>query len=217
MMRMTRRTRAALAFAIAGLAALAWAGFTSPVESQQGARPVYTPDGTMMQLPAGFETWVFVGSNLGLAYKPEMTENDAREANRAAEQQFFHNVYINPEAYAHFAATKEFPDPTILVMEVFLPEDRDPRGVLKSGVFNGQRRGIEVAVKDTRRPANHLTAAAASPWAYYIFMNPFEQQPVLHQTVRADRGGSCQACHKANAPPDNVWVRFYPALRKFVP
>ena len=114
---------------------------------------------------------MFVGSNLGLADKDEMTANDSREANRAQEQQFFHNVYINPEAYAHFAATKEFPDPTHPAMEVFLPEDRDPRGVLKSGVFNGRRVGIEVAVKDTRRPADHLKPAAASPWAYYIFMN----------------------------------------------
>ena len=50
-----------------------------------------------------------------------MTLSDAREANRAQDGQLFHNVYINPEAYAHFAATKEFPDPTILVMEVFVP------------------------------------------------------------------------------------------------
>ena len=212
-----RKTRAAFAVAIAGLAALAWAAFTSRVESQQGARPVYTADGKMLQLPAGFETWVFVGSNLGLAYKDEMTLSDAREANRAQDGQLFHNVYINPEAYAHFAATKEFPDPTILVMEVFVPEDRDPRGVLKSGVYNGQRVGIEVAVKDTRRPAGHLAPPAESPWAYYIFMNPFVPQPVLRPTAAPNQDGSCQRCHKANAPPDNVWVRFYPALRKFLP
>ena len=53
-----RKTRTALAVAVAGLAALAWAAFTSPVESQQGARPIYTADGKMLQLPAGFETWV---------------------------------------------------------------------------------------------------------------------------------------------------------------
>ena len=83
------RTRAALAVVIVGLAALAWAAFTSRVESQQGARPVYTADGKMLQLPAGFETWVFVGSNLGLAYKDEMTLSDAREANRAQDGQLF--------------------------------------------------------------------------------------------------------------------------------
>jgi hypothetical protein len=202
---------------LAAIASALCISFAGQIGAQSGARPQYTADGKMLQLPTDFETWVFVGSNLGLAYKPEMTVNDAREANRAQEQQSFHNVYINPEAYAHFAATKEFPDPTILVMEVFLPEDRDPRGVLKSGVFNGRRVGIEVAVKDTRRPSDHLKPAAASPWAYYIFMNPFVPQPVLRQTVLPNEDGSCQRCHKANAPPDNVWVRFYPALRKFLP
>ena len=67
---MMKRMRAALGVAIVGLAALAWAVFTTRVEGQQGARPQYTADGKMLQLPAGFETWVFVGSNLGLAYKP---------------------------------------------------------------------------------------------------------------------------------------------------
>src|SRR6187402_3565792 len=74
---------------LAGIASALCMSFAAQIGAQSGARPVYTPDGTMMQLPAGFETWVFVGSNLGLAYKSEMTENDAREANRAAEQQFF--------------------------------------------------------------------------------------------------------------------------------
>jgi hypothetical protein len=201
---------------LAVLAGTAFAAYAPPVGGQSGARPQYTADGRMMQLPAGFETWVFVGSNLGLAYRDELMGMDAREASRAADQQFFHNIYINPEAYAHFAATKEFPDPTILVMEVFLPADRDPNGALKAGVFNGDRVGIEVAVKDTRRPAGHLAPPAASPWAYYIFMNPFQPNPVLRQTAPANQDGSCQACHKANAPPDNVWVRFYPALRKLL-
>src|SRR3954447_13990529 len=106
---------------LAALANLLCAAFMTQAGAQSGVRPVYTPDGKMMQLPAGFETWVFVGSNLGLAYRDELTQNDAREAARAQDQQFFHNVYINPEAYAHYAATKEFPDPTILVMEVFVP------------------------------------------------------------------------------------------------
>ena len=59
---MTRKTRAALAIAVTGLAALVWAGFTSRVESQQSARPQYTSQGEL-KLPVGFESWVFVGSN----------------------------------------------------------------------------------------------------------------------------------------------------------
>jgi hypothetical protein len=164
----------------------------------------------------GFESWVFVGSNLGLGYRDDLKVTDAREAARAATTQFFHNVYINREAYAHFAATKEFPDPTILVMEVFLPADKQQQPVLASGVFNGERRGIEVAVKDSRRPTTQ-PAPTPDSWAYYIFMNPFDPQPVLRTTVAPDADGFCQACHKVHASKDNVWVQFYPTLRKLVP
>jgi cytochrome P460 len=205
------RTCTIVAAAMLGLGAL-----TLPSHGQSSARPVYTADGKMLQLPAGYETWVFVGSNLGLQYRDELTRNDAREASRSQEKPVFHNVYIDPEAYAHFAATKEFPDPTILVMDVFVAADRDPNGTLKSGVYNGERLIIEVAVKDTRRRAGHLTPAAASPWAYYAFPNP-GPQPMPRQTALPDDTGLCQRCHKANAPPDNVWVRFYPALRRFLP
>jgi hypothetical protein len=199
---------------IVATAMLGWAVATLPSHGQSGARPQYTADGKMLHLPAGFETWVFVGSNLGLAYRDELTRNDAREASRSQDKPVFHNVYINPEAYAHFAATKEFPDPTILVMDVSVAQDRDPDGTLKSGVFNGDRLVIEVAVKDTRRPAGHLVPAAESSWAYYMFFDT-GAQPMPRQTALPDDTGRCQACHKVNARPDNVWVRFYPALRKF--
>jgi len=202
----------------AALASLAWIPFAPQVEGQSGARPQYTADGKLLQLPVGFETWVFVGSNLGMAYDKSLAVTDTREATRAAGPQFFHNVYISLEAYAHFAATGEFPDPTILVMEVFLPADKDTKGVLATGVFNGERKGVEVAVKDTRRPPNHHAEGdAPTPWAYYIFMNPFVPQPVLRTTAPAQRSADCQQCHKEHAGPDHIWVQFYPTLRKVRP
>ena len=168
----TRRT----SVVIAGLAALAWAALTSRVESQQGARRVH---GCATQAPVHIPRTERCcscrqASKPGCSsvrtsasrIKPETTLSDAREANRAQDSQLFHNVYINPEAYAHFAATKEFPDPTMLVMEVFVPRGIATRGVLKSGVFNGQRVGIEVAVKDSRRPPvqpRHRPGAAVRP------------------------------------------------------
>jgi hypothetical protein len=68
--------------------------------------PQYTPDG-QLKVPTGFETWVFVGSNLALGYKDELKETTRLEATRASQQQF-HNIYINPEAYAYFVATRNF-------------------------------------------------------------------------------------------------------------
>jgi hypothetical protein len=213
------RTRMALRIlALAAVAGAIWCVSAPRVEGQQGARPRYSSDGKLLSLPAGFETWVFVGSNLGMAYDKGLAVTDTREAGRTAGPQFFHNVYINPEAYAHFAATGEFPDPTILVMEVYLTANKDTKGVLAAGVFNGERKGVEVAVKDTRRPSSHYAPGdTPTPWTYYIFMNPFVPQPELSTTAPAQRSANCQQCHKEHAGPDNVWVQFYPTLRKLLP
>jgi hypothetical protein len=61
------------AAAFLGLAAFAAIALTPPVrgQSQSGTAPQYTADG-QLKVPQGFETWVFVGSNLGLAYKEEL-------------------------------------------------------------------------------------------------------------------------------------------------
>ncbi len=92
----------------------------------------------------------------GLAYKQGLQEATALVGVRA-EVARFHNAYITPEAYAHFLATREFPDPTILVMEIFAAADKEPKGVLAKGVFNGERVGIEVAMRNSRRPDGSKT------------------------------------------------------------
>jgi hypothetical protein len=113
----------------------------------------------------GYETWVFVGSNLGLAYKSEVSAMTARESERA-EQQAFHNVFMDSASFAKFIETGTFPDPTILMMELYLAENKDPGGVLSQGVFNGRRILVEAAVKDSKRPTHK---GSESIWAYYAF------------------------------------------------
>jgi hypothetical protein len=197
--------------ALVGLAAFAAIALTPPARSQGQAdtAPQYTPDG-QLKVPQGFETWVFVGSNLGLAYKEELPVTTKVEAARASQQQF-HNIYINPEAYAYFLANKEFPDKTVLVMDVFTAPDREPRNVLTAGFYNGKQIGLQVAVKNLHRPDGKTT-----PWAYYTLMNPFDASPVLQPSAAAHEDSECYDCHKAHASKDNVWVQFYPTLRKLI-
>lgn len=195
-----------------GLAAFAAIALTPPVrsQSQSGMAPQYTPDG-QLKVPQGFETWVFVGSNLGLAYKEELPVTTKVEAARANQQQF-HNIYINPEAYAYFVANKEFPDKTVLVMDVFTAPDRDdPKNVLTAGFYNGKQIGLQVAVKNLNRPDGKTT-----PWAYYTLMNPFEPSPVMKPSAKAHEDSECYDCHKEHASKDSVWVQFYPTLRKLL-
>jgi hypothetical protein len=164
-------------------------------------------------VPKGFETWVFVGSNLGLAYEEELAAMTSLEAERA-NTQVFHNIYINPEAYEYFVANKAFPDPTVLIMDIFTAADRaDPNGVLSQGVFNGTPAGLQVAVKNSKRPDGSTT-----PWAYYIFTdrtNPTVPPNILSQAP-AFADGQCFDCHLQHASLDNVWVQFYPTLRRLL-
>jgi len=38
----------------------------------------------------------------------------------------FHNIYLNPETYSYFRDNGKFPDPTMLVMDIY--ENRGPGG-----------------------------------------------------------------------------------------
>jgi hypothetical protein len=171
--------------------------------SQSSEEPRYTPSGDLL-LPNGFDTWVFVGSNLGLSYTPDAA---AASAPPRAPSQQFHNVSINKAAYDYFSANGRFPERTVLVMQVFEAADKEPRGVLASGVFNGRRIGLEVAVKNATRPDGEAT-----PWAYYNFTDPSDRSKVL-ASATAYPDEVCANCHQRHASIDNVWVQFYPALR----
>ena len=192
------------------MASVAWLTGGAPVEAQTATVPNYNAEGKLI-LPVGFEEWVFVGADLGVAYKREAFGSTAVEAARSTPREIFHNIYINREAYDFFRANKEFPEPTLLVMEEFEANDKDPGNVLERGVFEDMRVGLEVAVKNSRRPDGSTT-----PWAYYTYMSAFDPTHHLATEAEAESDGFCFECHKAHAQKDNVWVQFYPTLRKLL-
>jgi Cytochrome P460 len=203
------RFRFAVLAAIAIFASIALA---TTVRSQSNTTPQYTPGGELVT-PSGFETWVFVGSNLGLAYKHELPVTTAKESAQA-DARVFHNIYINPEAYAYFKEKHEFPELTMLVMEIFTASDKEPKNVLSAGVYNDQRIGLQVAVKDSTHPSK----PSNSPWAYYIpqdWQDDKNHHPLLPSS-EAFGSASCESCHKDHASMDHVWVQFYPTLRKLL-
>jgi hypothetical protein len=108
---------------LCGCAALICVTAADPTRGQTPTvgEPQYAGNGDLL-FPQGFETWIFVGSNLGLSYRPDLPMTTAAESARAS-QQFFHNVYVKPEAYSYFLANKIFPDKTVLVMAVYEADD----------------------------------------------------------------------------------------------
>jgi hypothetical protein len=198
--------------AIALLAAIAFAlqasaqaqGFAQPTATSSPNAPKY--DGNKLIFPDGFRTgWMFVGSNYGLQYKGEDLTS---HANAPGPQNAFHNVYITPDGYAGFRSSKTaFPDPTMLVIDIYGASQKEPHNILAKGYFDGDQQGALVAVKNAARPPG--PNGETTIWAYYVF--PDISKPGA--TAAAQPDANCEACHKKNGLVDNVWVQFYPMLR----
>jgi hypothetical protein len=174
-----------------------------PAPQVQSAEPQYDAKGDLKR-PADFRTWVFVGANIGLQYHKDVPATTPRETDRRKDSGpgEFHNVYIRPEYYERFLKTGQFPDLTVLIMDVYEAKERDAKGIVSKGLFPGSQRRFEVAVKNSKRPDGSKT-----DWAYYAF------NPPTKETAAAFADAACYDCHRKHADADNVWVQFYPTLR----
>ncbi|HEY8152150.1 MAG TPA: cytochrome P460 family protein [Vicinamibacteria bacterium] len=149
--------------------------------------PVYDAEGALRR-PEGYQEWTFVGASLGLSYAEGARENGPGE---------FHHVFLRPESYAAFRRTGQFPERTVLVLE--LHEAAQKVAPSRHGLFEGRRVAVEAAVKDsTRFPEG---------WAYYSFGDGSKA------TATAFARAACFDCHRQHAARDNVFVQFYPILR----
>ncbi len=189
--------RSLLAFAlVALLLAIAPApGRPSGEQKKAATGPQYNDKGELLR-PTGYQTWVFVGSNLGIQYGKEVIDKERANSNPGT----FHNVYINPEAYQTYVKTGKFPDRTILVMEVYEAVERGPQKIVSKGFFPGKLLSVEAAIKNSKRPDG-----ANTDWAYYDF-------GTKRTSAKAFADGACYQCHRKHASDDNVWVQFYPIL-----
>lgn len=182
------------------------AGDSAPPPSGM-TEPAYAADGKLIR-PTGYREWIFVGSSLGLSYsKPN--ENDQGPG-------LFHHIYIQPEAYRHYAETGTFPEKTMLVMENYSAgskEDNTAKDLTKdkeefehlNGHFEDRRVGVEVALKDSAR--------FPDSWAYFNFST----RAGLLESAGAFPKAMCWDCHNTHAAVDNVFLQFYPVLRESRP
>jgi hypothetical protein len=153
-------------------------------------KPKYAADGSLIR-PEGYREWMFIGSNMNMGYV---------EGGPPPEENRFHNIYIQREAYQHFARTGAFPDKTMLVMEVFRAGSN--ASINKKGQFEDQAVGIEVALKDESK--------LAEKWGYFNFIGPDGKALAQSKAFPKDR---CWSCHNQHGQVDNVFAQFYPVLR----
>jgi hypothetical protein len=167
-----------------GTAALFWprAQHAAPADNT----PHYTADGKLLA-PKNYREWVFLSSGLGMTYsKP--TPNG---------HPMFSNVFVAPEAYHTFLQTGQWPDGTILVMDMY---SSGTEGSINKGGFYqlDSMGGFEAHVKDTSRPGD--------PWKFYGFDEKDEAADAR------GNGNACTQCHSKNGGVGDTFVQFYPKL-----
>lgn len=170
---------AAMAIALAGgltAAAVSHAASPKPAVS-------YTADGKLI-FPEDFRTWVYLSTGMDMAY----VEGPARA------EHIFDSVFVDPASYAAYQKTGAWPDKTAMVLELRKGQGRG--SINKNGVFQADKMGAEIHVKDVKR--------FKSGWAFF----PAGAGP----TAALPQTSQCNVCHEQHGAVDTTFVQFYPTL-----
>lgn len=153
---------------------------------------VFEAQDTLLR-PEGYREWVFVGSSTGLNYMPNPAPSSANSRTD------FKNVYINPAAYREFTRTGNFPEGTVMVLEIASATEKNEPGL--QGAYGSQYIALEASVKDSKR--------FPGGWAYFGFT---DMGGNTLAKAKPFPEASCLSCHQKKAATDHVFTQFYPVL-----
>ncbi len=154
----------------------------------------FTINDGVLERPVGYREWIYVGT--------PVTPNSLN--NGKAPFPEFHNVYIDPDAWAQWKDTGRFPDGTILMKE--LVSVGATQAVSGNGFFEGDYIGLEAEIKSAKHFPNE-----PGNWAYFSFTRP--DQETLAETAEPFPTNACNTCHADSAQDDFVFTQYYPVLR----
>lgn len=174
----------------AGLAGLILAA----VAMSANAEEYFSFNDGELERPTGYREWIYVGT--------PVTPNDLNDGAAAFPEH--HNVYIDPESWAHWKETGEFREGTILIKE--LVSVGAVAAVSGNGYFQGDFIGLEATIK-----SEALFPDEPGNWAYYSFSTP--EHKTLTSSATPFPAASCNSCHAAAAADDFVFTQYYPVLR----
>jgi hypothetical protein len=174
------------------LAMIAFATLT--MVTTASAEEYFQLKGGALQRPEGYREWIYVGT--------PVTPNDLN--NGKAPFPEFHNVYIDPESWAHWKKTGVFREGTILMKELI--SVGSTAAVSGVGYFMGDFIGLEATIKSAKHFPNE-----PGNWAYFSFSTPDHSK--LTDTSKPFPAATCNGCHAAAAADDFVFSQYYPILR----
>ena len=175
---MTRRY-SLIALATAVIAAV---GTVSAIAQTAIGPLLYDSKGSVVA-PANYRDWVFLSSGLDMTYSNPPPEG----------QHQFDNVFVDPAAFKGFQKTGQWPDKTVMVLEV--RHAAQNVSINKAGYIQADIAGVQLHVKDN----------AKGGWAFYSV-------GANGQTSRFPDKSSCRACHESSGSVDGTFIQFYPTL-----
>lgn len=175
------------------LAAAAIATFSVVGSGTVSADDAFSINNGELERPTEYREWIYVGTPL--------TPNDMNNGKAAFPE--FHNVYIDPESWAHWKKTGAFRDGTILIKELVSVGSK--QAVSGQGYFMGEFVGLEATIKSKK----HFPKEPGN-WAYYSFSS--KDHKTLSDTAKPFATESCNACHAGAAADDFVFTQYYPVL-----
>lgn len=145
----------------------------------------YSKDGAML-FPADYREWVFLSAGLGMTYAVASQNGHPN----------FDNVFVDPAAYRAFQKTGEWPDQTVMILEVRASETNV--SINKGGSIQGKVMAVETHVKDKARGG----------WSFYSF------EPGQKVAKRIPNSANCYSCHEQHGAKDTTFTQFYPTLER---
>lgn len=166
---------------------------------QQAARPTakpleiarLTPAGKL-QKPADLESWIFLGTSLGMGYNPGSFN--------AEHPGQFQVVLMEPNAYRHFVKHGSYAYGSMFLLS-FYNTEQQKRSINQNGFTQADLTNYEIHVIDPAREGH----------AFYMFdANDTEGELV-------PPGNACVRCHIDHGAFEGTFAQFYPTLRRFIP
>jgi hypothetical protein len=151
-----------------------------------------TPKGKL-QKPADLDSWIFLGTSLGMGYNP-----GSFNADRPGQ---FQVVLMEPTAYRHFVKHGSYAPGSMFLLS-FYNSDQQKRSINQNGFTQADLTNFEIHVL---RPG-----AGKEEHSFYMFgATAKEGNPM-------PPGNACVSCHIKHGAHDGTFAQFYPTLRPFI-
>jgi FixJ family two-component response regulator len=149
--------------------------------------------GGKLQKPADLETWVFLGTSLGMGYNP-----GSFNAKRPGQ---FQVVLMEPNAFRHFKQHGSFAPGSMFLLSFYDPDQR--RSINQAGFVQADLTNYEI----------HLITGSQGDERHVFYM--FGAKDSLGTPLPPKNG--CVDCHVKHGAFDGTFAQFYPAIRHLIP